>query len=860
MGTGPSVPVPEAQPSRSARAASQLVDDLLAEHAPAAFGRVDTEGRIVELGGALLERLGYDRDAWLGRPVHELIDEPAVLELIRHGLSGESVTRTAVLEGGRRWTVAVRPVRGAGGEPVGAVCLLTHADAVDVQRELNARKADLERLAALVELSRDFIAMADFDGKVTFLNRAGRELVGVDSDEEALGRPTTDYFPEAGRERALEIEGIVRQRGSWQGESELRHLVTGESIPVSVNSFLVTRSSDGKPLALATVQRDLRARLAHERELDLRVREQRDLAELGRLALTDPWADLTSEAVRRVEQRYPAMTCAVLARSGDALVTAATGDPSRADGVVAIEPGSLCARVLTENRLLYSDDLVADSYTSVIAQEWQARSCLICPVPGRDGVWGIVAVAGADAYRWRPEDVAFLESVAAILGAAVRRHELEGELQHQALHDALTGLPNRALARDRIERALVHASRSDEPVALLLLDLDNFKGVNDSLGHGAGDRLLMVVAERFREVAGPENTVARLGGDEFVVLAEEAGSAQDVAFLAEALLAACAETLDLDGHMVNISTSIGVAPSTPGETDPAGVLAEADIAMYAAKRDRPGSYQVFDETMRSHVVGRASLAGELRRALRGRRLRLVFQPLVDLHENRIVAMEALARWTRESGEDVAPDAFVTVAEQTGQVAELGAFVLREASRHAALWRSHGHDVRLRINVSAHELRSPTYVDDLLAVLGSSGLAADALGLEITESTLVDDTDVAQGNLSRLSEAGIGLLVDDFGTGYSSLSYLQRFPVVDVLKVDRSFLSEGERGRAVVHAVTGLAHAFGFQVCAEGVETSEQLAYLRDLDCDLAQGFYLARPTPVDSVEELLSTWRMPADS
>jgi diguanylate cyclase (GGDEF)-like protein/PAS domain S-box-containing protein len=852
---------PDRDPSSSDVTSHEVAAALIAEHAPAVVGLVGEDGRVVDAGGALLGKLGYDRAALVGQQIRDVVDDDMVLTLVRRGLGGESVAETAMLNG-RRWMVAVRPASDASGVATGCICVLTFADQVELHQQLSAREADLERFAALVELSKDFIAMADFDGTVTFLNRAGRELVGVESDEEALGRPTTDFFTKTGLEKSQEIEDAVRERGFWEGESELQHLSSGESIPVWVNSFLVTRSSDGEPLALATVQRDLRGQRSAEDALATRAQEQGDLAELGRMALVQSLPELMRECVRRLQLRFPAMLAGVMVHEGGmSFRTIASADETWEHRTTVFDERSLTGRVMTEGGPQYSTDLWADPrYDSETARQARARGGLVVPVPGRQQPWGAIGISGTEPHEWLPGEVAFAESLAATLGAAVRRYELENELQHQALHDSLTGLPNRALAQDRIDRALVRVHQAGGRVAVLLLDLDDFKAVNDTLGHGVGDRLLKELAVRFEDVLQASDTVARLGGDEFVVVCEDLGSEDEVALLAESLLAACVETLVLDGRRLNVSVSIGVALAGAGDTevDTTRLLSEADIAMYAAKRDRPGTYRIFDEAMRGDALGRINIAGELRSAVRSGTLRLAFQPIVELSTGAVVALEALSRWVKEDGDVVPPDVFIPVAEETGLIGDLGAWVLGEAARCAARWRRDGHDVALRVNVSAHELRGRTYVEGVLTALAEAGISPRDLGLEVTERTLVDDDKTTQDNLARLSEAGMCLLVDDFGTGYSSLSYLERFPVVDVLKVDRSFLLEGTRGRAVVQAVVGLARAFGFDVCAEGVETPEQLGFLRELGCDLAQGFYLARPVPADEVGALLAGWTAPA--
>jgi diguanylate cyclase (GGDEF)-like protein len=466
----------------------------------------------------------------------------------------------------------------------------------------------------------------------------------------------------------------------------------------------------------------------------------------------------------------------------------------------------------------------------------------------------VVGVSSPAPRPWSDDDQAFVEAVAAILGAAVRRHDLEAQLQHQALHDPLTRLPNRALVLDRIDNALGRATRRGTMLAVLLLDVDDFKSVNDALGHGTGDQLLAELARRLTAGVRDGDTVARLGGDEFVVVCEDVASEDDVAFVAESLLEACGNGIEIGGRRIGVSASIGVAVSFGGEATTSAMLGEADIAMYRAKRDRPGTYRIFDEAMRGDVLGRINVAGELRAAVRAERIDLAFQPIVELATGRVVALEALARWTNEAGQQIPPDLFIPVAEETGLIGDLGRLVLRDAARAATCWQDLG-EIAVRVNASAHELRSHTYVDQLGAVLAETGLPARLLGLEITESVLVAEDKITQDNLTRLRDAGVTLLIDDFGTGYSSLSYLQRFPVVDVLKVDRSFLGAGTQGEAVVQAVVGLGAAFGLQVCAEGVETSEQHARVAELGCDFAQGYLLGRPVPADEVRELLAGWR-----
>ncbi len=835
---------------------TEVTSALLLAHAPVVIGRIDVDERVLSLEGALLGPLGYRREDWVGRSLGDLLPDATTLSLLRRALAGEAVAERVTLNG-RPWLVTGRPVVAEDGGVSGAVTVLTFADEGDVQRALTSKESLNEQFVALIELSKDFIAVADLEGTVTYLNQAGRRLVGLETDEESLGRPTADYFTAEGLARSQDIEEAVRATGSWEGESFLQHFRTGESIPVSVNSFLVTRS-DGQPLALATVQRDLRGRAAVENAMTLRVQEQRAVAELGRLALTRPLAELLEEAVRLVAARYRTLVAGVMhsVAGGTSAQLVASSDPTLTGATIEVGDDTLAGRVLRRNAIVVADDLLSEGWSVSQAPTLQfgARGVLGCPIPGADRPWGVIGALSREPRHWNEDDVAFVESVASTLGAAVARDELETRLQHQALHDPLTGLPNRALVLDRVDHALARSARTGSMLAVLLLDIDDFKSVNDGLGHGSGDEMLSELAGRLTGVVRDGDTVARLGGDEFVVVCEDVATDEEVAFVTEALLEACGHTVEVGGHRLSLSASIGVALSVGGEGSTAAMLSEADMAMYRAKRDRPGTYRVFDEAMRGDVLGRINLAGDLRAAVRKDGLELAYQPIVDLASGRVIAAEALARWTDDSGRSIPPDVFIPVAEETGLIGELGALVLRRAVQQAVAWQDVA-GVGVRVNASAHELRSRTYLEQVMSTLEEGGLPASLLGLEITESVYVDEDKTTQDNLSRLRDAGVTLLIDDFGTGYSSLSYLQRFPVVDVLKIDRSFLGEGTRGEAVIEAVVGLGRAFGLQVCAEGVETPAQHARVAELGCDFAQGYLLARPVPSSQVRALLAGWR-----
>jgi diguanylate cyclase (GGDEF)-like protein/PAS domain S-box-containing protein len=454
------------------------------------------------------------------------------------------------------------------------------------------------------------------------------------------------------------------------------------------------------------------------------------------------------------------------------------------------------------------------------------------------------------------------------LGQVVDRRRSRDRLAHAALHDALTGLPNRDLLLDRLGTALSTRRRESSHVALILLDLDNFKLVNDSLGHEAGDRLLVTIARRLERVVRSADTVARFGGDEFIILCDGLPSEEAVVDFAERVLSTVAEPValgrpDTADAVLTASAGIAIAAvgSTPSAIAPEALLRDADSAMYRAKDVRRGRYQIFDEAMHQRAMKRLSVAGELRAAIDDDQLRLVYQPQVDIATERVIGVEALVRWQHPTRGLLGPYEFIEVAEETQLIVPLGSWVIREAARQAAEWQAVlGETLKVCVNVSAKQLGRAELVDDIACSLQANGLSPSALCMEITESVLMADADFCLEALLGIKMLGVDLAIDDFGTGYSSLAYLRRYPI-DVIKVDKGFVDglEGDdaRGQAVVAAVVHLAHALEVKAVAEGVETAEQLRVLRALGCDTAQGFYFARPLPAADITRMLLDARDP---
>ena len=476
-------------------------------------------------------------------------------------------------------------------------------------------------------------------------------------------------------------------------------------------------------------------------------------------------------------------------------------------------------------------------------------------IESREGPWGLLWLATERGHRREAADTDFLQALANILADAIRQRGTEDRIRYQALHDPLTDLPNRVLFLDRLGQALV---RPGSQVAVALLDIDNFKLVNDSLGHSAGDELLRKVAPRLQAALRPGDTIGRLGGDEFVVLLEQVADEDAAARVAERIVAAFEVPFQLSAGEHFAKASLGVVLAHDGEQEPAGLIRDADAAMYQAKARGRARFEVFDGAMRARTVKRLSVENDLRRALEREELRVAYQPIVSLSDASIVAVEALIRWQHPTRGLILPGEFIAVAEESGLIESIGRWVLDTACAQTAVWQQacpRPRPLGIAVNLSLRQFTQRDLEKTIKGALARSGLSPSSLCLEITESVLLEEPEQVSRTISDIARHGVRFVLDDFGTGYSSLAYLTRLPI-DGLKVDRSFveaLGSSDRSAAITTAIVRMAEALSVEVIAEGVETQQQLTMVRELGCQLAQGFYFHRPLDAPEISTLLRT-------
>jgi diguanylate cyclase (GGDEF)-like protein/PAS domain S-box-containing protein len=717
-------------------------------------------------------------------------------------------------------------------------------------------------LRSFLERSPDFVALSDVTGKILYINPAGSELIGVEDVADIGQVSALDLLTSDGLDLTDDIAAGLLSEGKWEGYCELRHQVTGAGMPVVVSSYVISRADGGPDVVASTIRHrhtveQRSARMAADAVIAGRhALEQKALADLSRFAVVAELPRLLTAATDTAATLIGVGNSAIahLEHPTDPYLTmdAASGALGMRQDIPSGD-GSLVGFVLTLSEpVVCSDSHAEKRFRTETMISLGLRSGVGVPILTAAGrAWGVLSIHSVEARLYRDEEVSFLSSVAGIVSAAIRRIDLELQLRRRSTHDALTGLPNRTLAYEVIESALDRARQQSGTVALLLLDIDDFKIINDSLGHDAGDRALVKFVERLASAIRDADTIARLGGDEFLIVCEGVDSVAHAEELARHISSSIAVPFSAEDVPIPLSASIGIAVSEPNSTRHE-LIHRADLAMYRAKDSGSGGHAVFDPTDLYDADRIRSLSIDLRTALRADELTLAYQPLVDIATRKIVAVEALARWNHRELGPIEPSEFVGVAERTGLATPLGAWALRTACTAAARWRTFS-DIVVRVNVSALQLRDPDFPTQVASVLAETGLPAFALGLEVTETVWVADTERVADTVSALHAMGVALLLDDMGKGHSSMSYLDRYPMFECFKIDKSYIARlpAPRARAIVSAIVSLARAFDVTVVGEGVETEEQLEALAATGCDFAQGYLLGRPVGAGAIADLL---------
>ena len=685
-----------------------------------------------------------------------------------------------------------------------------------------------------------------------------RQLTWLD-ESMFRGRKVTELYTEVPEEvLALSIE---HYSAALQGEQRAFEFLS-EGLTFAIQAVPVRADDETIESALVIV-RDITERTRAEEQIARRARQQTAVAELGRFALeSHDLRELMNGVVTTATATLGVDLGGVLEldeAAGSLVVVAGVGLPMGSIGAyrVSLNESADAGYTLRTGEATIVEDMATESRFKAhpALEKLGVVSSLSVAIGSRDEPYGVLNVHAREARVFSEDEVGFLTTVATLVSVAVDRHRKEEVTRHAALHDPLTGLPNRALALDRLAHALARRQREHIDVAVFVLDLDRFKTINDSFGHAAGDEVLLALAPRLTAAVRVTDTVARLGGDEFVVICPDVDAGRGVTEIAERLATAVSQPLVLDSgeHFFTVSTGIALA-GTRNDT-PASLLGDADAAVYRAKDRGRGYYELFDEAMRTSAMARIRTETELRRALERDELEVHYQPVVDLATGRPVSTEALVRWAHPERGLIFPLEFISVAEETGLIAELGLQVLEQACRQTAAWQQQlDPGIGVSVNVSGRQAVNPTFPAQVAAIVERSGLRAGTLALEITETVLMEEADSADTVIDTFAEHGLTLALDDFGTGYSSLSRLKRFPL-DVLKIDRSFVSGIESNiddRAIVKATIDMAHAVGLTVVAEGVETREQEETLRGFGCDRAQGFLYARPQPAAAITDVLA--------
>jgi diguanylate cyclase (GGDEF)-like protein/PAS domain S-box-containing protein len=795
---------------------------------------LDTQGRLIEANRAMRRMLGYSEEELRGMSFRDFIhpgDEEAGVASFRELVSGardhyQAERRYVRKDGGVVWArLTSSLLRGPDGEPASVVGVLE--DITDRKKAEEVLQESESRFRQLFENSADLLFVHDRQGRFVDCNAEACRALGYSREELlslSVGDVASGLISEEERQRRGDNtlwERAMRARtGQTVGfdQNELRRK-DGTTFPVEVGVGSI--DYEGRRMIFASA-RDITQRKRAEAELR---RSEGRLADAQRIAHIGNWEyDFDRDEAHWSEELYR---------------------------IFGLEPDSFVPNYRSFIRSVHPDDM-----------ETVRRSIREALYAGKGGSvdYRIVRPDGEERSVHTQYEVSRNETgrptgMVGTIQDITERKTLERQLAHQAFHDPLTGLPNRTLFTNRLEHALAREDRREDSVAILFLDLDNFKVINDSLGHEIGDELLVAVGGRLAACVRPADTVARLGGDEFTILLEDIGAGEEALLVANRIEERFESPFEISGHELFVTASIGVVPRAAHRSRAGELLRDADLAMYKAKENGKARYEVYEETMRELASERLELERDLRRAIQRGELRVFYQPEVLPESGEIVGVEALLRWDHPERGLLEAGSFVPAAEEAGLIPIVGLRVLEEACERARTWRERKPNAPpfVSVNLSPRQFRRPSFVEEVARVVRESGVEPQDLVLEIPQRVIMDGAESTLSRLGELKALGVRLTIDDFGTGYSSLSRLRRFPV-DFLKIDRSVTDGLEHSfddTVLVSGVVSLARSLGFKVIAEGVETAEQLAKLRELECDLAQGYFFSEPLPAEEMERLL---------
>jgi diguanylate cyclase (GGDEF)-like protein/PAS domain S-box-containing protein len=762
-----------------------------------------------------------------------------------------------------------------------------------ITREVGASRKPTE-VQALHEAEERFRAAFDAAGiGMVLMGLDGRFLRVNPELERILGHTERELLESEGIRAITHPDDLEPRRADFArlvaGEiqryrRDRRYLHADGRVIWGATTLSLVRDGAGLPLYAIGQLEDITARTVAEQRAERRAAQQSAVACLSQLALSEQDFTALADATVTTITEILDVSLAALARCGSAsadagkpgfslpFVSGATSDDAAGYAGTRLDEAHARHTLEAGEPVIVRDAAAERRFPAAGLLARGIASGVTVPVAGEaDEPFGVLGMYANGARAFDDDDIAFLQSVANVLTGAVRRLAAESGMRHQALHDPLTHLPNRALLLDRLRHGLARGRREGRWLAVMHLDLDDFKSVNDSLGHLAGDELLRSIAPRLAEALRPSDTLARFSGDEFAVVCDGLVDATESAAIAQRLLRVVERPLEVAGVEVRPTASIGIALAEPrAATGAEELLRDADVALHRAKAGGRSTYEIFDEDMRAESLERIALTSDLRRAIEQRALRLVYQPIVGFRERRVVGVEALARWAHPERGDVPPSRFIPLAEQHGLIAPLGAWVLREALDQLSRWQQSGSvscDFTMSVNVSRVQLGSRALADEVFAALNLRELAPSRLIVEVTESAVMDDPETARATLAALHQRGVRLALDDFGVGQSSLACLLDLPL-DVLKLDRGFITSlvtSRESAAIVRAVADMARTLRFPVVAEGIETSAQAQVVEALGCDMGQGFLFARPVEpgalpeaVAALDAALGTARSPA--